>query len=125
MRNRMSSTKRGRVYRPKCRPLLPSKDVEAEKLTNKSELEKTEDNLKLQEEILRNLPRLEMNKKRQEIEEIKRKIYKIQANISKVEGQSTKLTSGLDELKVKAPFLIHPTQLLGKDRERNLYFVGS
>ena len=64
-----------------------------------------------------------MNKKRQEIEEIKRKIYKIQSNISKFETQSSKLRSSFDELKVKAPFLIHPTQLLGKDKDRNLYFV--
>lgn len=80
--------------------------------------------MKLQEEILRNLPRLEMNKKRQEIEEIKRKIYKIQSNISKFEAQSTKLKGSFDELKVKAPFLIHPTILLGKDKARNLYFVA-
>jgi seryl-tRNA synthetase len=89
----------------------------------KSDLENSENNLKLQEEILRNLPRLEMNKKRQEIEDIKRKIYKIQANISKSEAQAVKLRSNFDELKVKAPFLIHPTQLLGKDKDRNLYFV--
>lgn len=66
-----------------------------------------------------------MNKKRQEIEEIKRKIYKVQANISKADAQSAKLRSNFDDLKVKAPFLIHPTQLLGKDRERNLYFVSN
>lgn len=65
-----------------------------------------------------------MNKKRQEIEEIKRKIYRIQANISKAEAQAAKLKVSFDELKVKAPFLIHPTQLLGKDKHRNLYFVG-
>jgi hypothetical protein len=103
--------------------MLLRKDVEADQLTSKSDLEKTENNLKLQEEILRNLPRLEMNKKRQEIEEIKRKIYKVQTNISKGEALSAKLRQSFDELKVKAPFLIHPTQFLGKDKERNLYFV--
>ena len=65
-----------------------------------------------------------MQKKRLEIDEMKRKIYKVQSNISRGENQSSKLTSTFDELKVRGPFLIHPTQLLGKDRERNMYFVN-
>lgn len=64
-----------------------------------------------------------MPKKRQEIEDLKRRIYKTQNTVNKLEGQSTKLRSQFDDLKVRAPYLIHPTQLLGKDKERNLYFV--
>lgn len=31
----------------------------------------------------------------------------------------------VDELDLKIPFVIHPTLLLGKDRDRNLYFFFS
>ena len=64
-----------------------------------------------------------MQKKRVEIEEIKKKLYKIQANVSKSESQLERLRQSYEDSKIRAPFLIHPTQLLGKDKDRNLYFV--
>jgi seryl-tRNA synthetase len=120
----MSSERRKSKYKLSCRLGFSNrKGVESDLFTLKNEMESTENNLKVQEEVLRNLPRQEMQKKRHEIDELKRKINKIQSQINKAENQSSKLTSSFDDLKVKAPYLIHPTQLLGKDSERNLYFV--
>ena len=101
------------------------KDIETELTTARQEYTNTEETLKTQEEVLKNLPRLEMPKKRTEIEEIKRKMYKIQGTISKTELQLDKLKTSYDSLKVRAPFLIHPTQMLGKDKKRNVYFFFS
>lgn len=89
------------------------------------EFEENDNNLKLQEEILRNLPRLEMQKKRNEIDEIKRKAYRIQANISRLEQNIPKLQGSFDELKKGVNFLIQPTLFLGQDRFKNLYFFFS
>lgn len=87
--------------------------------------EENENNLKLQEEILRNLPRLEMQKKRNEIDDIKRKAYKIHANIARLEQNIPKVRASFDELKKAVNFLIQPTLFLGQDRFKNLYFFFS
>lgn len=66
-----------------------------------------------------------MQKKRFEIEELKRKIQKSENMIHKIEQRSIQLKSSFGNLKVRQPFLHHPSQLIGKDKDRNNYYYFS
>lgn len=44
---------------------------------------------------------------------------KVQSVVNKIENGMIKIEKDIEELKKKIPFTVRPTQLLGKDRNRN------
>ena len=62
---------------------------------------------------------------RAEIEEYKKRAYRLESLISKLENSMTRSKNMVEEYKVKIPFIIQPTVLLGKDRDLNQYFFFS
>lgn len=91
---------------------------EAKKKAILSEIEELEGKISFES-------RLQNQKIRTQIEELKKKEYKVQSVIAKIELAVTRERNLIEEYKVKIPFIVHPTQLLGKDRNGNQYFFFS
>ena len=91
----------------------------------KEDTDAHENKVKTEEEIKKNLSRIEGQKKDKDIDDMKRELYKMESQINKMDNALTKLKREYKETKSDAKFMIHPNALLGYDKERNQYWFFS
>jgi len=78
--------------------------------------------VRTEEEIKKSLSRIEGQKRDKEINDMKTELYKFESQLSKEEMKLAKLNKEYKACKGQAKFLIHPSVLLGYDKDRVQYW---